>query len=292
MLTVAAIAPLRAVARPQATALVADQALTYEVVSIRRSPSNALGSNGSNERPDGGLTLLNVPIRTLISRGYPDLAPIDMVGLPNWAISERFDVRATSPLSTATPEQRAAMMRAMLADRVGLVAHIETREQQVYDMVLARADRQLGPAIRPSEVDCVARDAADRAAREAALAAGDPPPPPVPPPFRPGELAPPCSRTRLGTGWEGDFTMAMLSQLLRGDTGRTVIDRTGLAGSYRLSLTFERSVAGRGPDVTPGPDGLPSLFSAIQDQLGLKLEPATAPRETLVIDRLERPTEN
>jgi uncharacterized protein (TIGR03435 family) len=86
--------------------------------------------------------------------------------------------------------------------------------------------------------------------------------------------------------------MAMLSQLLRGDTGRTVIDRTGLAGSYRLSLTFERSVAGRGPDVTPGPDGLPSLFSAIQDQLGLKLEPATAPRETLVIDRLERPTEN
>jgi uncharacterized protein (TIGR03435 family) len=86
--------------------------------------------------------------------------------------------------------------------------------------------------------------------------------------------------------------MAMLSQLLRGDTGRTVIDRTGLAGSYRLSLTVERSVAGRGPDVTPGPDGLPSLFSAIQDQLGLQLEPATAPRETLVIDRLERPTEN
>jgi uncharacterized protein (TIGR03435 family) len=67
---------------------------TYEVVSIKRNVSTALGSNGSNERPDGGFMLLNVPIATLISRGYPGHPPVDMVNLPGWAMSERYDVSA------------------------------------------------------------------------------------------------------------------------------------------------------------------------------------------------------
>jgi uncharacterized protein (TIGR03435 family) len=86
--------------------------------------------------------------------------------------------------------------------------------------------------------------------------------------------------------------MAMLAQLLRPDAGRFVFDRTGLTGSYRLSLTFERSASGRGPDIATSPNALPSVFSAVQEQLGLKLEPSKESRETLIVDRLERPTEN
>src|SRR5687767_15952933 len=65
--------------------------LRFEVVSIKRNTSNALGSNGSSERPDGGFTLLNVPMMTLVARAhFPLIAPIDMVGLPEWARSERY----------------------------------------------------------------------------------------------------------------------------------------------------------------------------------------------------------
>lgn len=97
---------------------------------------------------------------------------------------------------------------------------------------------------------------------------------------------------RLGNGWEGDFTMATLAQLLRIDAGRLVVDKTGMSGSYRLSLRFERSASERGPDIAQSGDTLPSLVIAVQEQLGLKLEPSRALRETLIIDRLERPTEN
>ena len=84
----------------------------FEVVSIKRNTSNALGSNGSSERPDGGFTLLNVPMMTLVARAqFPLIAPIDMVGLPEWSRTERYDVIASSPLSRpATPQERAAMI--------------------------------------------------------------------------------------------------------------------------------------------------------------------------------------
>src|SRR5262245_7301079 len=102
---------------------------TFDVVSIKRNTSNALGSNGSQERIDGSFTLINIPIGTLVGRAY-GTAPIDMVGLPPWAMSERYDVTTTSPLQKATPEERSSMVRAMLVDRFKLVAHTESREQQ------------------------------------------------------------------------------------------------------------------------------------------------------------------
>src|SRR5262245_10303897 len=82
--------------------------LRFEAVSIKRNRSNALGSNGSIERPDGGFTLLNVPIMTLIGRAQvPAIVPVDMVGLPDWAQREAYDVSAKSPLSRpATPQER------------------------------------------------------------------------------------------------------------------------------------------------------------------------------------------
>lgn len=263
----------------------------FEVVSIKRNTSNALGSNGSSERPDGGFTLLNVPMMTLVARAqFPLIAPVDMVGLPEWARSERYDVSATSPLGRpATPQERAEMVRAMLADRVKLATHVEKRPLPVYDLVLARADGRLGPGIKPSEIDCVAKAAADRAAAEAAAAAGTPPPRPTIPDLS----APPptCGSIRVGTGMEGDMTMETLARMLRASAGRPIVDKTGLKGSFRVKVEFDRFLGG-GPDVTPASNSLPTVFSALPAQLGLKLEASKADQEVLVIDRLERPTEN
>ena len=127
--------------------------------------------------------------------------PIDIAGLPRWATSERYDVTTTSSLSNPTPDERTAMQRAMLADRFKLAAHIENRDQPVYDLVLARSDGQLGPGIKPSEVDCVARAAAQRAAGEAGGAATLRPPP------RDFNAPPPSCTLRVnGPRLEGDAT--------------------------------------------------------------------------------------
>jgi uncharacterized protein (TIGR03435 family) len=266
----------------------------YEVVSIKRNVSNALGSNGSSERPDGGFTLLNIPIMTLVGRAqFPAIAPIDMDGLPQWAQMERYDVSATSPLGRpVTAEERAAMLRHMLVERVKLVTHVEKREQPVYDLVLARSDGRLGPGIKPSEVDCVAKAAADQAAAQAARAAGVPPPlAPRPIPDGNGTV-PPCSGLFVSGGIEGDATMEVLVRLLRSSAGRPVVDKTGLQGSYRIKVQFDRVLGQAAPELNPSADSLPTVFSALPEQLGLKLESSKAARDVLVIDRLERPTEN
>jgi uncharacterized protein (TIGR03435 family) len=183
------------------------------------------------------------------------------------------------------------MMKALLADRFKLAVHVEQREQPVYDLVLARSDGRLGPGIKPSEADCIARAAAQRAVAEAARAAGTLPPPPPRPDFTAG--VPPCTMFMTGPRMEGDATMEALARLLRGATGRMVVDKTGLTGSYRLVMEYDRLAAIRGPDAAPTAGSPPpSVFTAVQDQLGLKLEPSKALLDTLIIDRLERPTEN
>ena len=269
----------------------APSGLTYEVVSIRRNTTNALGSNGSSERPDGGFTLINIPVGTLIARAYPPSVPADMIGLPAWAMSERYDVSARSPLSRpATPDERATMIRTMLAERLALTARFEKREQEVYTLLLARSDGRLGPGIRPSNVDCEATLAAERAAAQAATAAGTTPPPRAIPDF--SAPVPACTVRMTGPRMEGDMTMERLASFLRPAAGKWVIDRTGLTGSYRVTVEYDRMASLRGPDAVPSPGEPPSVFTAVREQLGMRLESSRAEREVLVIDRLERPTEN
>jgi uncharacterized protein (TIGR03435 family) len=275
---------------------------TFDVVSIKLNTTRNLSGGPPVERPDGGLRMISVPVSVLIARAYPPAVPIEMVGLPDWARTERYDVIATSTLSSATRDDRIAMLRAMLADRLKLVAHVETREQPVYDLVLARRDGRLGPGITPLDVDCDAQMAACAAA--AALNAGTPPPTPPP---RPDFSAPPppCTlRTvgamlrdrgdqmgKLGDLLEGEAAMATLAMALRPWARRPVVNKTGLSGSYRVRMNFEMMAAVRGPDTgAPAPDAAPTIFTAVQEQLGLKLESSRASREVLVIDHLERPT--
>ena len=87
--------------------------------------------------------------------------------------------------------------------------------------------------------------------------------------------------------------MEALGLVLRSTAGRPIVDKTGLKGSYRIKITFARAFSFAGPSITPSADdALPDLFSALPAQLGLRLEPSKADREVLVIDRLERPTED
>jgi len=273
-LTLASIASVLAQAGP-----------TFDVVSIKRNTGGVGPGNTAPPvlRPDGSLTLKNVPVNTLIARAYPDT---DIVGLPDWVRTERYDIATTSTLTTATADDRIAMLRAMLADRFQLKVHIERREQQVFDLVLARKDGKLGPGLTPSDVKCDS--------------------PPAPSTGRPDLSAPPPPCTvrmvgamvradkqgRVGDLMEGNTSMDRLADALRISAGRVVVNKTGLSGSYRIAMNYDMMGARRPPSVDPLPDAGPSLFAAIQEQLGLKLEPSKAQRDALVIDRIERPTPN
>lgn len=263
----------------------------FEVVSVKRNTTES-GDSSISQRPDGSLRMVNVSVRTILGRGYPG-STLDIIGLPDWASSERYDVAATPVAGRPNPSQdeRREMVRAMLADRFKLAAHYETREQPAFNLVLARADGRLGPGLKPSGVDCAARAAARQAEAEAAKAAGLPPPPPVAVSSTTG-VVPPCAFNFGFDRFEGDTTLAALAPLLRSVAGRPIVDKTGLSGSYRVNFQFSRaSPEPAGPDA-PAPGDAPSVFTALQEQLGLKLESARIPVDVLVIDRMERPTEN
>ncbi len=179
------------------------------------------------------------------------------------------------------------MMRALLADRFKLAVHTESRELPIYALTLARRDGKTGSQLRPAAVDCVAMFAAR----------GRGGPPPAPP--QPGER-PPCGM-RLGPGnlSGGGVTMAQLSTTLSQFVQRVVVDRTGLTGNFDIDLTWtpDQLPQGRG-EPPPGvqlppidPNG-PSIFTAVQEQLGLKLDSQRGPVDVLVIDRVEQPTED
>jgi len=249
------------------------------------------------QRPDGGFSLTALAASHLIGRAYELRFPDDVVGLPDWAKTELYDVSATSSLSRATADERLAMWRAMLADRFGLVAHFEKRTRPAYDLVLARRDGKLGPGLTRVAVDCEAEYALQRAAVEAAekaaIAAGLPWPPLQD--LEPG-LQRPCTLrlephgpSRYDLLLAGETTIAALVPSLRSGLGRQVVDRTGLSGSYRVRLIYDDMVSRLG---LPLPDGGPPLSSAVREQLGLRLRSSRAEQNTLVVDRIERPTAN
>jgi uncharacterized protein (TIGR03435 family) len=178
------------------------------------------------------------------------------------------------------------MLQALLVDRFKLALRTETRQMPIYELVVASRDGKPAPQLRPAQADC--------AALEAALATGTPPPPP--PPTGPG-----CgSGGRLGGLRFGGQPLTAFAGLLSRLVQRVVVDRTGLPGNWELELTFSSDPSQLGlppsvpaPPLPPNadPNG-PSLFTALEEQLGLKLQPTRGPVEVYVIDRVERPTEN
>jgi uncharacterized protein (TIGR03435 family) len=172
------------------------------------------------------------------------------------------------------------LMTNLLKDRFRMVSHTETREMPVYNLVLARSDKRLGPSLKETSAEC-------RAAVEAGLAAPQPGASPPPAPTASGGCPPPG--LNIGLLSQGGIEMTILTQSLTQLVGRPVIDRTGLTGRYDYTLKWMPE-PGLGPPGPPVDPDAPNIFTAVQEQLGLKLESARGPVEVVVIDRLEKPT--
>jgi len=260
----------------------------FEVAAVRENTSND-GKINIGIQPGGRFTVVGAPLAELIRIAFA-VQRTQIVGAPDWTETARFDITAkaegeiqgTPPGGPPGPLN--LMLQDLLEDRFKLRAHRETRELPIYALTLARSDKKLGAGLRPSTVDCEAMRG--RGGRMG-------PPPGVPPP---GER-PPCGmRVAPNQVVAGAATLAQLTQMLSQFTQRIVIDGTGLTGGFDIDLTFtpERMPQGPPPPGAPplppiDPNG-PSLFTALQEQLGLKLESDRAPIEVLVIDHVERPT--
>jgi len=215
----------------------AAERLEFDAASIK--PNNSAIPRVMLQFPGGRLNGVNITVLALLGLGYR-VQPFQLVGAPEWISSERYDVTATSTI-TPTPDQRASMVQALLADRFKLAIHRETRDLPAYALVLARNDGGLGSRIRKSDLDCAALAAAAR---------GNPPPAGLGPdargpigrgPAAPGQTAQTgqvqmqmtgCGTTggRGGQRTSRGVTMAEFATSLSGLVNRVVLDRTGLAG--------------------------------------------------------------
>ena len=285
----AAVAPLRAVRQVQGPSDGAQQPpLAFEIASVKPNKS------GEEERyiridPRGdGLRVVNMQLRQLITFAY-QIQNFQLEGGPDWIASDRFDILAKSEREVPATgaffggqEPLRMMLRTLLADRFKLLMHRETKELPIFELVLVRLDGRLGPQLRPAAVDC---------ATQAAAARGEAPPASSGPPG-PGSCFMNLNPVSVRGG---GVTLAMLASILAGPTQRLVIDRTGLTGNWDLEVNYtpDRSQVPPGLELPPSidPNG-PSLFTAIEEQLGLKLRPARGPVEVLVIDSVQQPTPN
>lgn len=269
-----------------ALALQAEPAFRFDAVSIRPNDSGA--DNISVGPVPGGFRGTNTPLFFLIATAY-DAQPFQIEGLPDWVMRDRYDVVARINDSATAAAGRAAVasaLRALLADRMKLVARWETRERPVYALVRLRPNGPLGPALKRSAIDC----AAMRAAGVAAAREGRPAPP-QPPANTPDRVA--CgmrnsgNRIMFGGSALSTFTDA-LGSMLGNQIGRMVLDRTGLDGTWDFEFAYARETLAAAADT--GGSGLPSIFTAIEDQLGLRLEATKAPVQVLIVERVEKPT--
>lgn len=241
----------------------------FDAASVKPNVSK---EPGMMRRPSPGRVLYgNAPIHALVQEAY-STRPDRIFGYPDWVERERFDVTAT--YSPDRQRQVRQMLQALLEERFSLRVHREMRELPVYELVRARADGQLGPGLRASTVDCA--PGADKRS-------------PCRLDIRSGLIR------GVGTGWGNGETLA----LNIGVWDRPIIDKTGLSGAFDIDLEWTPDPAqARSTDgaaraaaaVAATPGERVSIFTALQEQLGLKLQPARASLEVLIVDRLERPT--
>jgi uncharacterized protein (TIGR03435 family) len=281
-------------AQEQSPKSAAPAAPAFEVASVKSHPTPS-DSPMSWRFPPGRMTVTNNPLRMIIQGAYRDIVrmPFQLVGGPGWIDSDRFDITAKLP-DGAPPEQAVTllMLQSLLADRFKLVVHKEARETQIYALVLARDDGRLGSNLKRTTVDCAAIRAERRAGQDSPGFAGKLDDPPL------------CRSVAIGRRdgdggitavlGAGGTTMSNLATLLTPYAGRIVVDKTGVAGEFDLVLQFAPP---GGPSTNPAGDAVsvaveerPSIFTALQEQLGLTLESQRGPVEYLVIDSVEQPT--
>jgi uncharacterized protein (TIGR03435 family) len=251
--------------------------LKFDVASVKSNKSG--GTRIRFETPPGRLTAVNVPLRFAIRQAWR-LPESRIVGGPSWLDTDRFDILATAAAAGATTDTTRQMLRTLLADRFGLVVHAETREMAIYSLVRGKKDGDFGPNLRRSTTAC--------AGQRSSVVGGR---------VRCGILVSqgPASASLRG----GGTTIGEFVRLLGDFLDRPLVDNTGLTITFDLELQFsaERSalpgsgVPG-GLTAAPNADEIPSVFTAVQEQLGLKLDTERAKTEILVVDRADRPSEN
>ena len=268
----------RAQAQSSATALP-----QFEVASVRQSVSQDTSSKIDGELADR-FVATNVPLRFLILEAY-ELRDHELAGAPDWASDKSFDIVGTYPeVHRPTAYEIHLMLRQVLADRFDLKVHREQREIPAYDLVVTRKDRRLGPQIHHSQMNCAAWIADGRPKIDAGL----------PSPVSPSGERPLCT-TIATRKWltGGGRTMRDLAASLQAMLGRPVVDSTGLTGAYDVDLQWAVMDlhADEGASATSSSEG-PSLFSAVYEQLGLKLVSRRHKFEVLVVDAVKPPSPN
>jgi bla regulator protein BlaR1 len=243
--------------------------MTFDVASVK--PNKSDESGGFIQRMRGGtFSVGNQTLLQLLRFAY-GIQPFQLVGAPDWFRTARFDIAAKAPADVPQPvdgqlSPEALMLRSLLEDRFRLAMHRETRQLPIYALVIARTDGRLGPSIR--------RPANDYCAQRAKEAAKAPP--------SPMGIGPVCGiRGNSQQLTAGSFPVGGFTNFLASETNRIVVDRTGLTGVWDFELKWS-------PPNAPSPDpDRPSIFTALEEQLGLRLEPTIGPVEVLVIDRVE-----
>ncbi len=280
----------------------------FEVVSIKPN-TNGPGPSIINMPPTGRANLTNVTVRMMLRTAYR-YQDYQIIGGPGWVNTDQFDIQAR-PAPDYQPETYAPcfgadcpfskvqiMMQGLLADRFQLKTHRETRELLVYELTIGKSGFKLKEVAAPPQ-----------------RGAGTPPPPPPPPPA-PGTpppndpsklpIAPPGAMMNFPFGLSASAVqfgvlVSALSQIL----GRPVIDKTGIKGYYDFRMAYSREgIPNAGILPPPGnPDGpgagapiasdpAPSIFTALQEQIGLKLDSTKGPVQIMVIDSVQKPAEN
>lgn len=263
---------------------VATGKMSFDVISIKRDNNpNVQPDGGLPNKPDGGLFYeTNRDVLSLLSVAY------NLSGyyyrevkaqLPQWALTDHFDIQARAA-GNPTPDQMRLMVQSLLAGRFKFTMHYEDRQTPFYAMLLAKPDK-LGAQIRPytsGEGPCAAESVSAQA-----IAGGFPAVCGLPQRLEASQPG----LTRYG------FRNVTIEQLATyvtgmGEMDRPVLDRTGLSGAFDLVIEYDRN-ANNGPQAdTVGP----TIFEAMKDQLGLKLEEQTGPVKTFVVDHIEEPSPN
>ena len=234
----------------------------FDAVSIKINRSGAQG--GSSRGQPGRYVGVNVTLMRLVRLAYRPIQEFD--GGPEWKERDHFDVEAVTN-ANPSQEQMLAMLRGLLAEHFKLRAHSETRALPVYELRVDRTDGRLGVALTRVADAC---------------------PSPLPA-AEPSNAAAPRIRCGFtvqdgvlkGTGTLGNIASELIV------AGRRTVDRTGLAGVYSIDLRWSPDNGAALPADAP-----PEIITAVREQIGLRLQAATAPTEVLVIDSAERPEEN
>lgn len=252
----------------------AQTATSFEVATIK--PSDAGPNAGAllNFPGPGRLSVTNFSLRMLIGSAFgPELGQgYQITGGPDWLEKDRFVVLGQATGTPPRPEMF-GMLRTLLIERFALKYHVETREVDAYALVPARSDGRVGPKLLKWDGTCNGKQ---------------------PPPAQPNATGPRCSAFFRPPGLVmRGVTMTVLANMLSAqfsNLGRPVVDKTGLTGEFDFDLetTFAPAAANAGAADTAAP----SVFVALQEQLGLKLEPTRTPVKVFVVDSAQRPAEN